>query len=49
MVNIFKFTEWNFDNCCQSKDVVDFQNLQGKLEPLTLKKQQALQIALLKE
>ena len=36
MVNIFNFAEETFDICCQSKDITDFHNLQGKLEPMLL-------------
>ena len=32
---IFELSEENLDSYCQSKGMVDFLNLQGKLEPLT--------------
>ena len=28
-----RFRQGIFDNCCQSKDLADFHNLQGRLEP----------------
>ena len=36
LVNSFKFTEGLFDIYFHSKDMEDFHNLQGKLEPVTL-------------
>ena len=33
LVNIFKFTQEIFSIYCQSKDMADSHNLQGKLEP----------------
>ena len=36
LVNIFSFAEGTFDIYCQSKDITDFHNLQGKLEPMPL-------------
>ena len=36
LVNIFKFTEGIFDICSQSKDMAEFRNSKGKLEPMTL-------------
>ena len=35
-LNIFNFAEETFDIYCQSKDITDFHNLQGKLEPMLL-------------
>ena len=36
-MNIFKFTQGIFDSYYQCKDMAGFHNLQGKLEPVTLK------------
>ena len=36
-MNIFKSTQRICDNHCPSEDIADFNNLIGKLEPLTLK------------
>ena len=36
LVDMFKITEGIFHNCCQNKDIVDFQNLQDKLKSMTL-------------
>ena len=36
LVNIFNFAEGTFGIYCQSKDITDFHNLQGKLEPMSL-------------
>ena len=38
-MNIFKCLDRIFDILCPSEDMADFLNLQGKLEPLTLKKE----------
>ena len=35
MLNIFKFTEGTFDIYHSNKDMADYHNLQGKLEPMT--------------
>ena len=37
LINIFKSIEGIIDTYCQSKDMADFVNLQGKLEPTILK------------
>ena len=37
LVNIFKSIEGIFDILCPSGDMAELLNLQGKLEPLTLK------------
>ena len=34
-MDIFKFTQEIFEMYCESKDMADFHNLQGKIEPLT--------------
>ena len=38
LLNILNFAEGSFDIYCQSKDITEFHNLQGKLElmPLTV-------------
>ena len=38
LMNIFNSVEGTFDIYCQNKDIIDFYNLQGKLEhiPLTV-------------